>query len=121
MKKLLAVLLITSSPVSAGTAFFKSDHVTGMTKQCYYDYFGSEYVRTMRNIDLCPLTTQVNDAGTYRPTAPTPPPISLGGLAFFTGEENTGLTKQCYYEYLGDTYTKTMSSIALCPLSVRVR
>lgn len=52
--------LLAASAAHAGTAFFKYERVTGMTKQCYYDYLGSEYVRTMRSIDICPLTIQVN-------------------------------------------------------------
>ncbi|PYO47149.1 MAG: hypothetical protein DMD72_10770, partial [Gemmatimonadetes bacterium] len=36
--------------------------------------------------------------------------------AFNTGEETTGMTKQCFYDALGSAYTRTISSIALCPL-----
>ena len=41
--------------------------------------------------------------------------------AFNTGEETTGMTKQCFYDALGSAYTRTISSIALCPLSIKVR
>jgi O-acetyl-ADP-ribose deacetylase (regulator of RNase III) len=40
--------------------------------------------------------------------------------AFLTGEQTTGMTKQCYYEALGNRYTRTVSSTALCALSIRV-
>ena len=41
--------------------------------------------------------------------------------AFNTGEETTGMTKQCFYDALGSAYTRTISSIELCPLSIQVR
>ena len=37
-----------------------------------------------------------------------------------TGERTTGQTKQCYYDGLGSEYTRTVASIALCPLSITV-
>ena len=40
--------------------------------------------------------------------------------AFKTGEEVTGMTKQCFYDGLGSTYTRTFRSIDLCPLSIKV-
>jgi hypothetical protein len=40
--------------------------------------------------------------------------------AYKTGERTTGQTKQCYYDGLGSEYTRTISSIALCPLSIQV-
>lgn len=46
--------------------------------------------------------------------------VAFAGTAFFKSEETTGMTKQCYYDYLGSTYTRTLSSIALCPLTIEV-
>ena len=52
--------------------------------------------------------------------------ITPGGLtaqtitAFKTGEKTTGMTKQCVYNGLGNEYTRTISSVALCPLSIQV-
>jgi hypothetical protein len=40
--------------------------------------------------------------------------------AFKTGEQTTGMTKQCFYEALGSVYTRTINSVALCPLSIQV-
>lgn len=40
--------------------------------------------------------------------------------AYNTGERITGMTKQCIYDGLGSEYTRTVSSVALCPLSIRV-
>jgi hypothetical protein len=41
--------------------------------------------------------------------------------AFLTGEQTTGTTKQCYYDALGSRHTQTVSSVALCPLTIQVR
>ena len=41
--------------------------------------------------------------------------------AYKTGERTTGMTKQCYYEHLGNEYTRTVRASQLCPLSIRVR
>lgn len=60
MKTLIAILLIVlASTAFAGTAFFKYERVTGMTKQCVYDYLGSEYVITIRAYEICPITIEV--------------------------------------------------------------
>ena len=41
--------------------------------------------------------------------------------AFKTGERTTGMTKQCYYKFGVNEYTRTIRAVALCPLSIRVR
>ena len=54
-------------------------------------------------------------------------PVSVGGLVaqtgtvFKTGERTTGMTKQCFYDYIGNGYTRTIGAIELCPLSIQVR
>jgi hypothetical protein len=40
--------------------------------------------------------------------------------AFLTGEQTTGMTKQCYYEALGSRYTRTVASTQVCAVSIRV-
>ncbi len=40
--------------------------------------------------------------------------------AYFVYEVDTGMTKQCVYDYLGSKYTITISSIGLCPMSIEV-
>jgi hypothetical protein len=42
------------------------------------------------------------------------------GLAFLVGEYQTGMTKQCIYDYLGSKYTITIDSYKLCPMSIDV-
>ena len=41
-------------------------------------------------------------------------------MGFKTGEKTTGMAKQCFYSALGSAYTETVSSVALCPLSIKV-
>lgn len=43
------------------------------------------------------------------------------GTAFLTGEVETGMTKQCIYDFAGSTYTITIDSYKLCPLTIRVQ
>ena len=45
---------------------------------------------------------------------------AYAGTAFKTGEKVTGQTKQCYYKYLGNEYTKTIKAYEPCPLSISV-
>lgn len=47
------------SLIFAATAFLSGELETGMTKQCFYDYLGSQYTITIDAIRLCPLTIQV--------------------------------------------------------------
>jgi hypothetical protein len=42
------------------------------------------------------------------------------GVAFLKGERVTGMTKQCFYDHLGSTYTITLSSVSLCPLTINI-
>jgi hypothetical protein len=102
------------------TAFKTGEVTTGLTKQCFYNAAGSSYSQTVRAVDLCPLNIQVrlsNPSG----AAPQTVAPSLGLVGFKTGEVTTGLTKQCFYNAAGSTYTLTVRAIDLCPLNVRVR
>ena len=108
-------LLAGTSAVQATTAFKAGEVTTGMSKQCIYNGLGSKYTLTIAAASLCPLTVEV-------PSIPAnnsaPPAQQSGGVAFKTGEVVTGLTKQCFYNYLGSQVTRTISSVALCPLSI---
>lgn len=44
------------SQPSAPTAYFKSSYISGANRICIYDRLGSQYVVTMRSVDICPLT-----------------------------------------------------------------
>lgn len=45
---------------------------------------------------------------------------ALAGVAFYRGEAATGIAKLCYYDYMGTTYTLTISVATLCPISIEV-
>jgi hypothetical protein len=117
---LTAMLVVAAElPAQTITAYKTGERTTGQTKQCYYDGLGSEYTRTVSSIALCPLSIQV----TTRNPAPTPTPAPAPRstmTAYKTGEEITGSTKQCFYDGLGNRYTKTVQSYQLCPLSITV-
>lgn len=120
---LTLLVAVPSALYGQGTAFKTGEETTGMTKQCYYNYLGSGYTYTTSAASLCPLSVSVSaPSGNYTPPSYTPSTPSLGGgTAFKVGEQVTGMTKQCYYNYLGSDYTKTVSAAELCPLSVTVR
>ena len=61
MKKFILMIAVSilSASAFAGTAYLKYERVTGMTKQCVYDYLGNEYTKTIRSTELCPLSIRV--------------------------------------------------------------
>ncbi len=61
MKKIVLIMaaMVASAAAQAGTAYYTGEKITGSTKQCYYDYLGSEYVVTKRSHELCPLSIRV--------------------------------------------------------------
>lgn len=118
----LALVAMAVSPQQVAaqslTAFKTGERATGMTKQCFYNGLGSTYTRTVSAVELCPLSIQVQNQQSYN-TNPQPQ-ARQGMAAFKLGEQTTGMTKQCYYNGLGQTYVRTISSVALCPLSINV-
>ena len=46
---------------------------------------------------------------------------AYAATAFLTGEVETGMTKQYIYDFAGSTYTITIDSYKLCPLTIEVR
>ncbi len=57
----LAMLLLFIGQVRAATytAYKTGERTTGMTKQCYYNALGNQYTITIKAIELCPLTIEV--------------------------------------------------------------
>lgn len=121
----LTVLAFGSVPTEAAaqsvTAFKTGERTTGATKQCYYAFGGKEYTRTVESYQLCPLSISVPSTPTSGSPSPRPtPPRASTVTAFKTGENRTGSTKQCFYEFGGKRYTTTVESYELCPLSIQV-
>jgi hypothetical protein len=129
---LLAIAFPIALRAQTITAFKSGEETTGMTKQCYYKFGTSKYSKTVQSVELCPLSIDVDVTGaspkTTSPGLPALPelpklpaaPKSAGVTAFKTGEETTGMTKQCYYAFGASKYTKTVQSVELCPLSIEV-
>ena len=61
MKRILvtSIVLLASFSASAATAFYTSETVTGSTKQCYYNFAGSTYTKTVKSYQVCPTSIQV--------------------------------------------------------------
>jgi hypothetical protein len=118
------IVLISPASLAAQsiTAFKTGELASGMTKQCIYDGLGSTYTRTVSSIAICPLSIQVSTQPQAQQNQQSQERTGSSGsiTAFKSGEITTGMTKQCFYNGLGNTYTRTMSSIALCPLSIQV-
>jgi len=123
--RLLAVALagtsLTSCPAAAQTTAFSSgESVSGMTKQCFYSFGADTYTKTISATSLCPLSIVVPStpkSPQYQYTSPPPGNIT----AFKSGEMTSGMTKQCFYSFGANQYTRTISSTALCPLSIQVQ
>jgi hypothetical protein len=120
---LLIGLLASPATIAAQiTAFKRGEVTTGMTKQCIYNGLGSTYTLTLSSISLCPLSVSVPTAPVVPSSTPTPsyaPPPPATITAFYKGEQTTGMTKQCYYDAIGSLVTRTLSAVALCPLSIQ--
>ncbi len=110
------VLLAAASPgplaAQTATAFQTGERVTGATKQCFYLFAGRRYTRTVPSDQLCPMSIQV--------PAPAPTSVSTQRTVFKTGERRTGETKQCFYRFAGEEYTRTVLWYRLCPRSIKI-
>ncbi len=119
-QRLLALFVLLASTSAEGqvTAFKTGEEQTGLTKQCYYAFGSTRYTRTVSSVTLCPLSITVPIDGPAVGRRSTP---STGLAAFKSGEEVTGLTKQCYYSFGTTRYTRTVRSFDPCPLSITVK
>ena len=61
MKKLTALvaLALTATSAEAATIFLKREYVTGTTKHCVYDYYGSDYIVTIQSYQLCKMSITI--------------------------------------------------------------
>ena len=61
MKRSLIALsmIFMSASVFAGTALYTGEKITGMTKQCYYNFAGNKYTRTIQSYEACPMSIEV--------------------------------------------------------------
>jgi hypothetical protein len=129
MRQMLRAVLVLGAlggarvlPAQSGTAVKTGEKALGSTKECYYDFRGKSYVKTIDAYALCPYSVQVSTGPAQATATPAPPPTTQPGnvIAFKTGENTTGMTKQCYYAFGASEYTTTLNSVQLCPLSIQV-
>lgn len=61
--KLLFLFLLLFPTISTSestvTAFFVKEYISRINKICIYNLLGSEYIITIKNTELCPLTIKV--------------------------------------------------------------
>ena len=111
------VLLSTLTPAEATTGFLKGERSSNFNKVCIYDVLGSAHTINIPSTSLCPLTIDVDSparAPSQQDGSVYGGPQKTGNLV---GERVSGMNKVCVYDYLGDTYTYTTSSVSLCPLT----
>lgn len=118
---LLAGVLAHPASAQTATAYKTGEQTSGLTKQCFYNFAGSDYTETVSSASLCPMTIQVRTSPSYTPSTPAPRYEPQAMTAYKTGERTSGLTKQCYYSAAGSEYARTVTSAELCPMSIQVR
>lgn len=117
---LVLAFVASTARAQSVTAFKTGEATTGMSKQCVYTALGSQYTQTIPAIGQCPLSMQVRSVPAQDSRTGQTQQRRSSGTAFKTGENATGMTKQCFYNYMGSQITRTVSSVALCPLSISV-
>ncbi len=112
---LLAFCILGSvADANAVTGFLKSESDQGRSKVCFYDVLGETHTLNIPSTSLCPVNYQF-EAISREPAKP--PADRFGKTGFFKREQEQGLTKICYYDVIGETYTITISAVKLCPLT----
>ncbi len=100
----------------ATTGFFVSERTQGLSKLCFYNVLDEIYTISVSAASLCPLSYDFTTSPP-NPTVNTPP--SGGKTGFLRGERTQGLSKICFYDVLGETYTISVGAASLCPLTYR--
>src|SRR5689334_13393110 len=109
------VCLSAAMPSAATTGFLKGERTSNFNKVCIYDVLGSAHTINIPSTQLCPLTINV-DSPAHGPTEQGDGSYGPQKTANLVGERVSGMNKICIYDYLGDEYTYTVSSVSLCPL-----
>src|SRR5690349_14499609 len=110
------LLISAAVPSMATTGYLKGERASNFNKVCIYDVLGSPHTINIPSTQLCPLTIDVDSParGPSQQGYGSNGPQKTGNLV---GEKVSGMNKVCIYDYLGDTYTYTISAVSLCPLT----
>ena len=121
-----AVLPVSASMFFVGlavgeTCFANGDSASGMTKICYYNCIGGRASKTVRSVELCPVSIDVQGTRGQTGLGSSNPNSSFGGgqTCFKKGEYVDGMNKVCRYDCLGSPAETTIRATELCPLSVK--
>lgn len=118
---LLATAVMFAAKADAETCFGSGERSSGMTKICYYKCVGGEASKTIGSTELCPLSIQSASTqgqqglGSSRSNSG----FTGGQTCFHQGDYVSGMNKICRYDCLGSPVETTISSVSLCPLTVK--
>ncbi len=118
----------------AEIGFLKKEVTQGLTTTCYYDVLGDTFAKSYPSVQICPVSLNFNTA--LRPASVSKPRKSrktqpqkatspyhygalMGKIGLLTGEKSGHMNKVCYYDVLGDTRTKNISAVSVCPITTR--
>ena len=115
---ILAVLLCNQA--FAATGYLTGERQSGLNNICYYESINGTFTKTIGGTSICPLNA--DDGQSYSVGADSyGSQDNSGGYTsgYLTGESTSGSLKTCYYDSVSGTFTKTISAIAICPLTER--
>lgn len=101
----------------AETCFSAGERSAGMNKICYYDCLSGQASKTISSVELCPLS--VDSGQTRGGAAMRQSPSRVSTTCFKRGEYTDGMNKVCRYDCLGSPAEMTISSVKLCPLTMK--
>jgi hypothetical protein len=111
MRLIALVLAVGLCGAARAETCIKSDeHATGNGTRCEYNCSFGLVVSQVGVGQLCPLT--------HEHSLGKPPPAAKAesGVCVNTGEEVTGMTKQCLYDCGGSHRVMTVDASRLCPI-----
>jgi hypothetical protein len=106
---------------SEAVGMLDGEAISGDTKTCFYLVGELTYGRSVDAREQCPPSITIE----ISPEVREPGVLADGDPRLITAQytrhsvgEHTTI---CYYDGLGDTYTKVIPGNAMCPLSIQVR
>jgi hypothetical protein len=113
---LFVFILLITLDAEAVTGFLVGERTQGLSRLCFYDVLGETYSISVSAASLCPLNYNFA-ISPPNPNINTPP--AGGKTGFLNGERTQGLSKICFYDVLGETYTINVSAASVCPVTYK--